>query len=66
MKKHIHRNNQFHYSLCGIKCSADILTVYDDKVTCPKCIEKLEDLSYTDTKTEMLSKIKVKPFDKAE
>lgn len=58
--KTIHRNNQFRYSLCGLKVKPECLTTDDNKVTCWVCKEKLRLITYTDTKTEMIKIIKVK------
>ena len=56
--KIIHRNNQFHYSLCGKECKPDKMTVVDECVNCEDCLKKLSEIKYTDTKTKIITKMK--------
>lgn len=43
MKK-IHRNNKFRYSLCGVSCAANEMSIVDTDVNCPSCLKVLVDL----------------------
>jgi len=56
----IHRASQWKYSLCGIKCEPSEMTIYDERVTCEECKNKLCIIYYADTKTDIIAKIRLK------
>ena len=57
MNDHIHRKGRMGYSICHKKIPAIQMSIYDEHVTCPKCLLILEEIAFTDTKTKYLQRL---------
>ena len=52
----IHRKSRSGSALCGLSLENEYLTLHDDKVTCDRCKEILEQIKFTSTKTRTINK----------
>jgi len=56
----MHRRARGKLSICRKYCSLNEMTLDDERVTCPDCLEILAQLKFTQSHTSMINRLAIK------